>query len=320
MMQCSAVKNNGARCKQKGKETQSGGPIVKYPTGTFCSYHKPKTVKIETHKRNSPIPIAPPPQRQRLDSSIAKTDNYGMDGLLLRKPTDWERDRYLTETEAVVCRDVFGGNKNSATISADQVKQCIEIIRHISLDGFGADLPVRTTLNKGAFRKAGHCKGNEIAFNAELLYSYVVVTGGEIGPRNVNGKVCRTIVAILLSVMEHEIIHFFMQHYVPRDVRKGNGRKWESHGTVFMDIAKNIFGHTTHKSILSTEVTAQSMTRKTTQVEQKVMVTFRGSDPRPGVVKKTNPVRARVLVTEPSGAKRMYTVDYGLMQNADVHT
>lgn len=244
---------------------------------------------------------------------------HGLGDIYRRAPTDEDRNKYLAETEAAVCRDVFGGIKNPMRITADDVRKCIEIIVRVSLGGFGSHIPLTTTLNAaGAFRKAGHCKGKEIAFNAALLYSYVAVVNGEIGPRNVNGKVCRTIVAILIGVMEHEIIHWLMFHYVPREVRKGGGRKWASHGTVFMDIARNIFGHTAHCTALSTEVTTQSLTHETTKVGQKVMVTFRGLESRPGVITKVNPIRAKVLVTEPDGSNRIYKVHYSLMQTVDV--
>lgn len=319
MQQCTGIirkgKRLGEQCKQKGKESQSGGPILSYPEGMFCSYHKPN------NKRNTCSgvpPPQPPPQRPRLETQQPRietpTDMHGLGDLHRRAPTEVERNKYLAETEAAVCHDVFGGNKNPKWITADDVRKCIEIIVRLSLGGFGSHIPLTTTLNAaGAFRKAGHCKGSEIAFNTVLLYSYVAVVNGEIGPRNVNGKVCRTIVAILIGVMEHEIIHWLMFHYVPRGVRKAGGRKWASHGTVFMDIARNIFGHTAHCTALSTEVTAQSLTQKTTKVGQKVMVTFRGSEPRPGVVDKVNPIRAKVSVSN-----RIYTVHYSLMQSVDV--
>lgn len=258
---------------------------------------------------------APP---QRLETAPAATDMYGLGALIRRVPSVKVQAKYLAETADVVRRDVFGGEKNPTRITADDVRKCIEIIVCLSLGGFGSHIPLTTKLNRaGTVKKAGHCCGDEIAFNAALVFAYVAVVNGEIGPRNVNGKVCRSIVAILICVMEHEIIHWLMQHYVPREVRKGRGR-WSSHGTVFKDIARNIFGHTTCKTALSTEVTARSLTQETTKEGQKVMVTFRKLGSRPGVVTKVNPTLAKVSVTEPDGKKRTYDVPYTIMQRADV--
>tara|TARA_B100000902_G_C27005187_1_gene761869 strand:- start:190 stop:435 length:246 start_codon:yes stop_codon:yes gene_type:complete len=37
---CQFIKGNGKQCRQTGKESQSGGPII----NGYCRYHRPETI------------------------------------------------------------------------------------------------------------------------------------------------------------------------------------------------------------------------------------------------------------------------------------
>lgn len=228
--------------------------------------------------------------------------------LAVTKPTEAHRKAYLAEAERQM-RNELGG-KNFAFIAAGQVGTCLDIIDKTIFNGFlKRHIPYTATINrKGTTTKVGHCsakyttrkgivKDAEIAFNAPLLFSQVPVVDGEIQVRECNGIMCRDRVAILANVLMHEVVHLIIQHFA-KSQRKGGGRKWASHGTIFMAIVKNLFGHTKAMCVLITSVSAHSITKKTARVGQRVLVALRDHPPFCGTIQTLNPKRARIRLAD----------------------
>jgi hypothetical protein len=240
------------------------------------------------------------------------------------KPSKSDQKQYLAEVEQQM-RVVFGGNKNPATksITGACIQECCNIINRVIFGGKLLDrIPYVVGLNRERTKKrAGHCRPAfmrkgiavpaEIKFNPHLL-GLISVKDGEIGPRNCSGVLCRDKVAIIASVLMHEIVHLVIHHFVPRTVRKAN-KVWEPHGKMFMAIAGNIYGHTSHKAALRMEVTAKSVTKEDVHCGQVVTVQF-NCTPCRGIVEKVNSARASVRI-ESTGI--LFRVPYPFLQRVD---
>jgi len=222
------------------------------------------------------------------------------------RPREEDRLVYLAEVERQM-RNVMG-DKNFTSISADQVRTCIDIIDKTVLNGvLKKHVRYTATLNRrGTFKKIGHCSTTrapgsattaEIAFNARLLFSEVPLVDGTIKARDCNGIICKDYVAILASVLMHEIVHLIIQWFAPLERKKG-GTMWSSHGTVFMAIAKNLWGHTKAMCVLMAEASAKTVTRETARVGQTVSVRLSGYPPFRGTIQTLNPKRARVRIAD----------------------
>ncbi len=270
---------------------------------------------------------------EALDKTLEEIkDMKGLDvpeALSWCKPSDADRARYLAEVERQMREDVFG-TKNPSTIIAAQARECCDIIDNVIFGGFlKRNIDYIVLLNQeGTIRKAGHCRSGfmkngvwvkpEIKFNPFLLDPIEVKDNGEIGHRLCNGLVCKDKVAIIASVMMHEIVHLIIHHFVPRAIRRdksSRSRKWAPHGTMFMSIARNLYGHTDHKVALNKEWTSASITKETAHIGLHVNFTFKGqSTPTRAVIVKANPRRAKVRLVD--GAQEV-GVPYPLLKRAD---
>lgn len=248
------------------------------------------------------------------------------------RPTRTQRQECHAAVERAVRDNVFKHEKNPLSVTGEHVKECCEIIDNVFFDGWiKANIEYTTGVNQeGTKCKAGDCtpsyttrhgvlKKARIQFNADLIATAVPVVAGEITPQKCNGEVCRDIVAILVSVLKHEIVHLIMHHFLPLSDRKAKGagsRMYKSHGTAFKTIARNIFGQTSCTVALSIKrdtKAPQTMTTasKRAYANRKVMVAMQDGTQVCGIVERANPVRARVRITA-TGEK--WRVPYKLLR------
>lgn len=226
-----------------------------------------------------------------------------------------DRARMCAEVERQM-RAVFGGAKNpdAKEITRKRVHECCAIINRVVYGNFLDCIPYIVRLNKkGTSRKAGHCRPGftrggkrvppEIKFNPWIIQQHIRVVDGEIRHRRCNGLVCKDTVAIIASVLMHEFVHLIFHFFLSKALRKDRtSRMYAPHGTAFMDIARNLYGHTDCKVALTGEavVTSNSITHDTADLlGLHVTFTFKGhSAPTRGVIIMANPRRAKVRLLE----------------------
>ena len=129
---------------------------------------------------------------------------------------------------------------------------------------------------------------NTIRINTKLLLESMENKVHEV----CNGVVCKSRVSVLLSVVEHEIVHMIVSNSC-----------WEmqSHGKNFMTIAKKIFGHTLYRHSLGREVSLvgdRVLTKQDLSIHERV--SFHGLDKLKndviyyGIILKLNRINAIV--------------------------
>lgn len=127
---------------------------------------------------------------------------------------------------------------------------------------------------------------NTVRINTKLLLESMENKVHEV----CNGVVCKTRVSVLLSVVEHEIVHMIVSNSC-----------WEmqSHGKNFMTIAKKIFGHTLYRHSLGREVSLvgdRVLTKQDLSIHERVSFKFK-ENVIYGIILKLNRINA-VVKTE----------------------
>ena len=128
---------------------------------------------------------------------------------------------------------------------------------------------------------------NIIKINSELLLKALAEGSHEI----CNGVICKSRVAVLQSVVEHEIVHMIVMN---------SCYERTSHGRNFMAIARKIFGHIkfTHSIGLQPSIINDRLLEKYDFKElQKVSFIDKKRNVITGTIIKINPVKA-VIITD----------------------
>jgi hypothetical protein len=139
---------------------------------------------------------------------------------------------------------------------------------------------------------------NVIRINSELLLKALSEDPHEV----CNGTVCKSRVAVLQSVVEHEIVHMIVMR---------SCYERASHGKNFMDIARKIFGHTkfTHSIGSKVSVIGDRLLVKSDFKELQQVSFVSKNNIITGTITKLNPVNAVVLTQD----LRKYNVPYYLL-------